>query len=807
MHSTTTDTDTSLRNLSMGFSHARPASFRYTDRNVPVVESTEAPAKRHPLPQHHSQDNTYIDWNRESYTTTSSITSRKWLIIVLTGIIVGYVTTVLDLTSTWLNDLKKGVCLSERDQWSLLNPYLTCPVDEWKYWSEITVGSDSVWASAMVNFPIFLVLAVLLAGSAAYITIECLPVIRQSGISEIKIIISGFEYKIDSYLGMPAFFYKIIGLVLVVGSGVWLGKEGPLVHVSCCVVNILYELVVSPGDKSEALRRELLSAAAATGIAAAFNAPIGGVLFVLECMPTYFVPTRIMWNSFVATTVAVVVLTGSKVFTEGHNFLEQDLFQVEFGNFSWLFMETIPFVLLGAMGGVYGHYFVNLNRTFSSPAFKAHVHSKLLSMFRVSNPKYGNYLEILAISVITTVLNFPIEISKLPLNAYLKVLFQDCPDAGDLDQNSSSFMCLASSGATVAKLLFIVVQGSLLAAYTYGVYLPGGVLTPSLVLGASTGRLIGIVSQLLQRALNLDSLATCTKKSCIVSPSSYAVVGAAAFGAGITKFTMSIVVIIFELTGALTYVLPIMCAVMVLKFVNDLLSNYNIYDSWLKSIFNRGAEYHAPVNEGKGDGMCNFTNATSWVKQKLPDVPLVSVLVLPVLLHIVPEVPHTINRLKTLMASDNHEGYPVVLSTEEPVSLGYISKADLTGAISCVVYEAPDVPISLQIAQLPDVALSQQLHYERSLGDFVKLDICPEIPNFIVNENCRLVQVLEMFEKLHLNYLLVVASRENNRILQGFVDRFILLDLIQLEFAGLYDYSEFDVDAVVRDRHSFELVT
>lgn len=794
----------------MSFSQPTLVKFRYTETNIPIIESStrQKPTKFHRdnVPRH-IQDNSFIDWSRESYTTTPRITSRKWIIIVLTGIIVGYVTTFLDLTSAWLNDLKKGICHSKRDQWSLLNPYLTCPVDQWHNWSEIMFGSNGPITAIFVNFPIFLILAVLLVGGAAYITIERLPVIRHSGISEIKIIISGFEYKIDSYLGLPAFLYKTLGLILVVGSGVWLGKEGPLVHVSCCVVNVLYELLVTPSDRSEGLRRELLSAAAATGIAAAFNAPIGGVLFVLECMPTYFMPTRIMWNSFVATTVAVVVLTGSKVFTEGHNFDEQDLFLVEFGNFSWLFLETIPFVLLGAIGGVYGHYFVKVNRVFSSVDFKSRVHSKLLSICKISDPKCGNYIEIVLIAIITSFVNFPLQISKLPLNAYLKALFLDCPVSEDLTQNSSNFMCLASSGVTVMKLLFIVVQGSILAAYTYGVYLPGGVLTPSLVLGATTGRLLGIISQLLQRALSWDSLATCTKNSCIVSPSSYAVVGAAAFGAGITKFTMSIVVIMFELTGALTYVLPIMCAVMVLKFVNDLLSNYNIYDSWLKSTFNRGLEYMGPVNEGKGDGMCDFTNATSRVKQKLPDVPVLSVMVQPRLLYIVPDTDYTISLILDFVNGDNHEGYPLLLSTREPVSLGYITKVNIRDAVLSIEHEPHDMVISLQVSGLPDIALSQQLHYERNLGQFIKLDIAPDVPNVIVNESCRLVQVLEMFEKLHLNYLLVVSSKDDHRILRGFVDRYILAELIQREFTGLYDYSDYELDDVVRDRHSFELVT
>lgn len=67
----------------------------------------------------------------------------------------------------------------------------------------------------------------------------------------------------------------------------WLGKEGPLVHVACCCSNLLIQ-VFPTINENEARKREVLSAAAASGISVAFGAPIGGVLFSLEvsrCRP------------------------------------------------------------------------------------------------------------------------------------------------------------------------------------------------------------------------------------------------------------------------------------------------------------------------------------------------------------------------------------------------------------------------------------------------------------------------------------------------------------------------------------------
>lgn len=133
---------------------------------------------------------------------------------------------------------------------------------------------------------------------------------------QIKTILSGFI--IRGYLGKWTLLIKTVTLVLVVSSGLSLGKEGPLVHVACCCGNFFSSLF-SKYSKNEGKRREVselsvcllevgvlgshshtlvlmkgfgahaelsalqvLSAAAAAGVSVAFGAPIGGVLFSLE---------------------------------------------------------------------------------------------------------------------------------------------------------------------------------------------------------------------------------------------------------------------------------------------------------------------------------------------------------------------------------------------------------------------------------------------------------------------------------------------------------------------------------------------
>ena len=763
--------------------------------------------------------------------------SKKWLTVLLSAVILGYVASAIDLISVSLNDLKKGLCLPNKQtkgtdeengsEWSIFNPYLTCPTEDWYSWLRLLFGTTAVWGNVLVNFPVYLLLAMAFVAGAAFLTINREHLIRQSGIPEIKLIISGFNMNLEKYLGIKTLLYKITGLILVVSSGLWLGKEGPLVHVACCIFNIVHEVVVrfnarsssssmrQPPRINEAIRREILSAATATGISVAFNSPIGGVLFVLESMPSYFYPTKIIWISFVSATVAIIGMTGFNSFTDGRNsnFLEQDLFQVNFGNFSWLFMEVVPFCILGFIGGVYGSWFIKLNQKLQNQHFRKRIQLKIARLCKV-DAKYGAYLELLLLVTVTTILNFPLEIAKLPLNSYLKLLFKECPKTAVDQPNATNFLCLASNGMTLIKLLYIVIQGFLLTACTFGIDLPGGILMPSLVLGASTGRLFGILSQALQSKFHWESLATCTEKSCVVSPSSYAVIGAASFMTGITKLTMTVVVLMFEITGAVTYVLPIMCGVMTAKFVNDWLTPSNIYDTWLQNNYNQPGDkdFHGLVNEGKGTGLVSFSNLTTTIKSKLPDVTVKS-LMIPVaqmkclcLIGGINGTPYTRTSLTTFVSEDSHEGYPLISDYEDPVYLGYVNKSELLQQLfNLDQQEHEDLhrPISFQVENLPKSALSKQLHYERQLTDFIALDLKVERSKLYTNDLSPAVLILEEFEKLHLNHLVILRQdNAKDEVMAGFIDRFILSTTINDKFRALVDELD-DFEAI----NSYDLET
>jgi chloride channel 3/4/5 len=118
-----------------------------------------------------------------------------------------------------------------------------------------------------------------------------------------------------------------------------------------------------------------------------------------------------------------------------------------------------------------------------------------------------------------------------------------------------------------------------LTVITFGIKLPAGIFIPTLGVGACAGRVVGISMQWLQLTNPSFSLfnACGGDANCII-PGLYAMVGAAATLSGVTRTTVSLAVIMFELTDTLTYAVPVMLSVLVAKTVADALEPKGIYD-------------------------------------------------------------------------------------------------------------------------------------------------------------------------------------------------------------------------------------
>jgi len=523
----------------------------------------------------------------------------------------------------------------------------------------------------------------------------------------------------------------------------WLGKEGPLVHVACCCAN----LIMKPFDtlsKNEARKREVLSAAAASGISVAFGSPIGGVLFSLEQLSYYF-PDKTMWQSFVCAMIAAVMLQALNPFHTG----KIVLYQVTYTT-GWHGFEIVPFILLGICGGIYGGLFIKLNMLVARLRRSEH------------NPLKGSpLLEVIAIAALTALVNFPNSFMRAQLSELVYNLFAECAALGANDELGLCKVTTAGSISIITLLLTAAGLGFLLASITFGLQIPAGIILPSLAVGALYGRALGIAVQLFrQHHPSSIIFASCEPDVPCVTPGTYAIVGAASALAGVTRMTVSIVVIMFELTGALTYVLPIMVAVMLSKWIGDLFSRNGVYESWIQ--FN---EY--PYLDNKDD-------------TPAPDVPVSNVMTkTDELVCLDSRQQHTIQSLQDLLGVSPHRGFPVISSIsdsldassqftlEDPPSysppnsasnilLGYISRTELAYALELAGAPAHD-PKHPGGRSLPPSAPCYFVHIPTA-SPMTSLDLRPWMDQtpITLGYSSDFQLALGMFQKLGLRYLLFV---------------------------------------------------
>ncbi|KAK1751564.1 H(+)/Cl(-) exchange transporter 3 [Echria macrotheca] len=648
--------------------------------------------------------------------------SQVWVVLVLTGLAVGALAAAIDVATDWLGDIKYGFCSNEDGGAFYLSKTSCCIGYEeqakctgWKPWST-ALGIHSAGGKWFIEYFVYLVLAVAFALSAAVLVKSYAIYAKHSGIPEIKTVLGGFI--IRRFLGVWTLITKSLGLVLAVASGMWLGKEGPLVHVACCCANLFIKLFPSI-NSNEARKREVLSAAAASGISVAFGSPIGGVLFSLEQLSYYF-PDKTMWQSFVCAMTAAVVLQAFDPYRSG----KLVLYQVTYSR-GWHGFELVPYVILGILGGIYGGLFIKAN------------------MFVARWKKSASWLpspivQVVLVAILTALINYPNNYMRAQCSDLVSNLFSECSKL--LDDQFGLCKTGAASAGTIVLLIFASVLGFGLAAITFGLQIPAGIILPSMAIGALSGRAVGIIMEIWQRNHpGFIIFRSCEPDIPCITPGTYAIIGAAAALGGVTRMTVSIVVIMFELTGALTYVLPIMVAVMISKWVGDAFSRRGIYESWIH--FN---EYPFLDNSEE---------------MPIPDIPAAQIMTRIEDLVVLTATGHTIASLTAILDAHPYRGFPVVSDPRDAILLGYISRAELAYNL----HTSTQPPRSLP----PE---TEAFFSHQPLADpRATLDLRPWMDQtpLTLPSRSRLHLAVTYFQKLGLRYVLFV----DRGVLQGLLTK------------------------------------
>ncbi|XP_007442301.1 H(+)/Cl(-) exchange transporter 5 [Python bivittatus] len=679
-----------------------------------------------------------------------------WLLMLLIGLSAGALAGLIDITAHWMTDLKEGVCLNgfwynhEHCCWSSSKTTFQdrdkCP--EWRTWAQLLTGREEGGALGYVlNYFIYVLWALLFSFLAVLLVRGFAPYACGSGIPEIKTILSGFI--IRGYLGKWTLLIKTVTLVLAVSSGLSLGKEGPLVHVACCCGNILCHLFTKY-RKNEAKRREVLSAAAAAGVSVAFGAPIGGVLFSLEEVSYYF-PLKTLWRSFFAALVAAFTLRSINPF--GNSRLV--LFYVEFHS-PWHLLELAPFILLGIFGGLWGAFFIRSNIAWCR---------------RRKTSQLGRYpvVEVMVVTGLTALLAFPNEYTRMSTSELISELFNDCSllDASQLcDYLSASNSTKGddlpdrAAGAGVRTAMWQLVLALLLKVFitifTFGMKVPSGLFIPSMAVGAIAGRLLGVgMEQLAYYHHDWPIFkGWCSQGADCITPGLYAMVGAAACLGGVTRMTVSLVVIMFELTGGLEYIVPLMAAAMTSKWVADAIGREGIYDAHIRL-------NGYPFLEAKEE----FTHKTLAMDVMRPrrNDPALTVLT---------QDSMTVEDVEAIINETTYSGYPVVVSRESQRLVGFVLRRDLVISIESARKKQEGI-VSSSIIYFTDHSpplppCSPSLLKLRSI-----LDLSP----FTVTDQTPMEIVVDIFRKLGLRQCLVT---HNGKLLGIITKKDVLKHIAQM---------------------------
>jgi len=428
------------------------------------------------------------------------------------------------------------------------------------------------------------------------------PVSGGSGIPEVKCFLNGID--LPRIVRIKTLFCKVIGVTFSVAAGLPVGKEGPMVHsgavvaagisqgkTKCWGVDTSFSKFSDFRNDRE--KRDFVACGAAAGVASAFGAPIGGVLFSLEEGASYW-STKLTWRAFFCAMITlgtlfalqnVDVLWGQANVEKLFSFGEFNSLSGEKANFSiW---ELGLFMIIGCLGGLIGAVFNAANE-----------HLTIWRMKRINHSKTRRLLEVICVSLLVSVVSFVMPLvwgrcTELPTdmqdwtnqeknlvdalvpfrcekgkeyNEVASLIFTEADTAiKQLFHFRESGANDASTFSSAALFLFFVPY-IILASLTYGIAIPSGLFVPSLLSGAAFGRLCGHLLHKLDHT-----------NGTFADSGTYALMGAAAVLGGMARMTISLTVILLEATGDMQYVLPLMLTLMGARFTGNVF-NEGLYD-------------------------------------------------------------------------------------------------------------------------------------------------------------------------------------------------------------------------------------
>jgi CIC family chloride channel protein len=369
--------------------------------------------------------------------------------------------------------------------------------------------------SGAVLSPTRLLLAPTLAGLViAVLVLHVFPLARGSGVNQTKAAL----YIYNGYIPFRTAIGKFITAALAIGSGHSLGPEDPSLQIGACLASVLGRKMRLSRDRM----RLIAPVGAAAGLAAAFNAPISAVLFVIEEVIGRW--TAGILGSVVLSAVSSVVVM--RWFLGSESLFRIPAVQLERPS------ELIAYAILGIVGGLASVVFSMGIATFR-PKLKA-------------LPLWTQYLQPALAGLLIGI------IAWLGAPQVMGAGYEAMDEAMH-GRFTWQFLAILA-GLKIVATLFSFVSGT-----------PGGMFAPTLFIGAMLGAAVGGVEHVVLPHLS-------------GSPGTYALVGMGVLFAGFLRAPMTSVFMVLEVSGNYSIILPVIVANTIAYVISRGLQPIAIFD-------------------------------------------------------------------------------------------------------------------------------------------------------------------------------------------------------------------------------------
>ncbi|ELT90364.1 hypothetical protein CAPTEDRAFT_205673 [Capitella teleta] len=724
----------------------------------------------------------YMTWLK-NYATGGYLQLERWFLCLLIGVSTGLLASLLKQCTGALGRVK----------WQSTTEYI----------SENQLVQAWGWNIGLSLVYVFI---------SSFLVVFIHPVAAGGGTPEIIAYLNGVM--VHGALGLKNLVVKFCSLVFSVSSGLAVGTQGPLISYGAIIgagvgqfqsKTLGFKPNIFTRFRTPEDRREFTTAGVAAGVAAGFNAPVGGLLFAMEDLSSFW-GKRLSWQTFFT---AIVATATAQLFNTALIGFE---YQSRFGLFSLSVVEPIhmhfvsfvPAVILGVIGGLLGAFFTRMN-TFLNRQRK-------LGLSLIKNDytkKMVRILECLALSFLmasySTYLPGGFSCKELnPINSTSRLLTECTLGKNHTGQPVKEYNCMywRDENATQNNLyndVATIVQGGgsayldhlwstgtherytwygclaifviwfIVATYTPGTAVAGGIFLPVVIGGALYGRALGIgMVSVWQQVTGSSGLPIDTEWDWM-DPGIVAVMGSASLLGGVTRLALATTVIMVEMSGDIDLAIPVMITIFVAKMVADTISKplfmYQLDAKLLPFLAQEPTVVvqNAIVNLELYKA-CDVMASPVWTIHSQ----------------------ETVQTLAKLLIETDHEGFPVVKQdpvTKSELYYGLITRTELyvilcsksvydeTKPGNCISPKIDYDELSVDYIPDPSAALEIVKSYNRfPVYQFIHVDLEPFInmSSPKIDEDYSLHRTYQLFRTLGLRHLTVTDIR--NRVV-GMITR------------------------------------